>query len=79
MKLSTVESASSRASQVIMRMVDVRGRVVRTLVKGWRPAGAHRAFWDGRDDGGRAVASGVYLAVGEWMGDRVVGRVTLVG
>jgi len=67
-----------RASQVIMRMVDVRGRVVRTLVKGWRPAGAHRAFWDGRDDAGRAVASGVYLAVGEWMGGRVVGRVTLV-
>ena len=67
-----------RGSRVVMRMVDVRGRLVRTLVDGYRPAGAHRAFWDGRDDSGRAAASGVYLAVGEWMGSRTVGRVTLV-
>jgi len=67
-----------RGSRVVMRMVDVRGRLVRTLVDGYRPAGAHRAFWDGRDDAGRAVASGVYLAVGEWTGSRTVGRITLV-
>ena len=67
-----------RGSRVVMRMVDVRGRLVRTLVDGYRPAGAHRAFWDGRDDSGRAAASGVYLAVGEWMGSRTVGRITLV-
>ena len=67
-----------RASRVTLRVVDVRGRLVRTLVDGWRPAGAHRAFWDGRDDSGRAAASGVYLAVGEWMDSRTVGRVTLV-
>ncbi|MCK9994959.1 MAG: hypothetical protein KAH56_01625 [Candidatus Krumholzibacteria bacterium] len=67
-----------RASRVVMRMIDVRGRLVRNLVDGWRPAGAHRAFWDGRDNAGRAVASGVYLAVGEWTGGRTIGRVTLV-
>jgi hypothetical protein len=67
-----------RDSRVTVRVVDVRGRLVRTLVDGWRPAGAHRAFWDGRDDSGRSAASGVYLAVGEWMGSRTVGRVTLV-
>ncbi len=67
-----------RASRVVMRIVDVRGRLVRNLVDGWRSAGAHRAFWDGRDNTGRAAASGVYLAVGEWMGGRTIGRVTLV-
>jgi hypothetical protein len=67
-----------RGTRVILRLVDVRGRLVRTLVDGWRPGGAHRAFWDGRDDTGRAAASGVYLAVGEWLGERSVGRVTLV-
>ena len=66
-----------RASQVVLRMIDVRGRVVRTLVDGWRPAGAHRAFWDGRDNAGRAAASGVYLAVAEALGGRTIGRVTL--
>jgi hypothetical protein len=66
------------ATRVVLRLVDVRGRLVRTLVDGWRPAGSHRAFWDGRDEGGRSAASGVYLAVGEWQGVRSVGRVTLV-
>lgn len=28
--------------QVKMRVIDVRGAVVRTLVDGWRPAGAYR-------------------------------------
>jgi hypothetical protein len=67
-----------RATRVQLRVVDVRGRAVRTLVDGWRPAGAHRAFWDGRDDGGRAAASGRYLVVGEWAGGRAVGSITLV-
>ncbi len=68
-----------RATHVTMRIIDLRGRVVRILSDGWRPAGAHRAFWDGRDDGGRAAASGVYLAVGEWAHGRSVGSITLVG
>jgi hypothetical protein len=42
---------------------DVRGRVVRVLVDEPDIApGIHQAAWDGRDDQGRAVASGVYLA-----------------
>ncbi len=68
----------SRAAEVTLRVVDVRGRVVRTLAAGVRPAGTHRAYWDGRDDAGRAAGSGLYLVVGEWAGGRAVGRVTLV-
>jgi len=67
-----------RATRLVLRVVDVRGRVVRTLVDGWRPAGAHRAFWDGRDQAGRAVASGRYLAVGQWDDEQAVGSITLV-
>lgn len=37
-----------------------------------------RAFWDGRVDGGRAAATGVYLAVVEDGGQPVVGRTFLV-
>jgi flagellar hook assembly protein FlgD len=40
---------------------DVRGRRVRTLVNKFVPAGYHEAVWDGRDDFGNRVASGVYL------------------
>jgi flagellar hook assembly protein FlgD len=34
---------------------------VRTLVSGDQPAGSYVRIWDGRDDQGRNVASGIYL------------------
>ena len=40
---------------------DLDGRRVRTLRSGHATAGVHRATWDGRDDAGRRLASGVYL------------------
>ncbi len=40
---------------------DLNGRRVRILVSGYLSAGEHRATWDGRDDGDRPLASGVYL------------------
>ena len=40
---------------------DVLGRKVRTLVDGPRVAGKHTVAWDGRNDSGIPVSSGVYL------------------
>jgi len=34
---------------------------VRTLVDSHYPAGTHRVTWDGRDDNGVTVTSGIYL------------------
>jgi len=75
---TTISYDLPRGTRVTLRVVDIRGRVVRTLVDGWRPAGSHRAFWDGRDVTGRFVASGHYLAVSEADGRRGVGSITLV-
>jgi subtilisin family serine protease len=47
---------------VRLDLYDVQGRLVRQLVDGVRPAGANEAQWDGRDQQGRAVASGTYFA-----------------
>jgi outer membrane protein assembly factor BamB len=41
---------------------DASGRRVKTLANGFRNAGPQQAFWDGRDDTGRMVSSGVYFA-----------------
>ncbi len=46
---------------VRIEVLDVRGRRVRTLVDGMRPAGSHQVVWRGRGDDGRGVASGVYF------------------
>jgi hypothetical protein len=40
---------------------DLLGQKIRTLVTGPGDSGSHRVLWDGRDDVGRAVASGVYV------------------
>jgi hypothetical protein len=37
------------------------GQKVRVLADGPRSAGVHAVMWDGRDDSGRAVSSGVYF------------------
>jgi hypothetical protein len=44
-----------------LAVFDVRGRMIRRLHQGERQPGWHEFTWDGRDDGGRAQASGVYF------------------
>lgn len=49
------------AGEVSLIVYDVGGRRVRTLVSGYRGAGAYAIDWDGTNDDGARVASGVYL------------------
>ncbi len=46
---------------VTLVVFDVQGRRVRTLVDGAVPAGTHAVTWDGRDDVGAGMPSGLYL------------------
>lgn len=50
------------AAALSAEIYDVRGRRVRALHGGDRPAGLAALAWDGMDANGRAVAPGVYLA-----------------
>jgi hypothetical protein len=47
--------------QVTLRIFNVTGRLVRTLVNGPVPAGQNSVVWDGRDSRGRRLSSGVYF------------------
>ena len=47
--------------EATLAVFDLRGARVRTLASGRQAAGEHAVHWDGRDEGGRAVAPGVYL------------------
>jgi hypothetical protein len=40
---------------------DVTGRRVRTIARGTYPAGERKATWDGRDEAGQLVSSGIYF------------------
>jgi hypothetical protein len=50
------------AGHAELKLFDVQGRVVRTLIDGHRAAGQNEVRWDGRDQSGRQVASGTYYA-----------------
>lgn len=49
------------ADHVELTVYNALGQKVRTLISGKIPAGKHSTCWDGRDDTGGNVASGVYL------------------
>jgi hypothetical protein len=52
-------------SEVTIRVYDVSGRAVRTLVDGVVEAGRHVAVWNGRNDAGESVGSGIYFCTME--------------
>ncbi len=49
------------AGWVVLRVYDIAGRPVRTLVNGWLEPQHYELTWDGRDDAGNEIASGVYF------------------
>jgi hypothetical protein len=58
-----------RAGHVSLAVYNVRGQQVSELVDWQQGAGEHVVTWDGLDDAGRAVASGIYfyqLTAGEF-------------
>ena len=57
---TTIRYELPQDGDVSIRVYDVHGRVVRTLVRGRRPAGYNETTWNGEDEVGRRVASGVY-------------------
>lgn len=50
-----------RDSQVRIAVSNILGQTVKTLVDSYQSAGRHQAAWDGRDQNGREVASGIYF------------------
>ena len=50
------------AGAVELAIYNVRGQRVRTLVQGVQAAGRYQIVWDGRNDTGAGLASGVYLS-----------------
>ena len=48
--------------RVSLSIYSATGQLIRTLVSQLQPAGAYHVKWDGRDEAGSAVASGVYFS-----------------
>ncbi len=72
---TTVQYALPRRGHVKLAVFNVKGQVVRRLVDEVQPAGVTIARWNGRDEQGNEVGSGVYfirLKAGQKMLSRVL-------
>jgi hypothetical protein len=59
---TTISFTLDTRAPVRLAIYDFAGRRVATLAAGSFPEGRHEIVWNGRDDTGRRVASGVYLS-----------------
>ena len=58
---TTIEFSMPVTAGVTVRIYNVLGQVVKTLVNGTLPAGTHRVSWDATDATGASVTSGLYI------------------
>lgn len=65
---SRFELALAASGPATLVIHDLSGRIVRRLVDAPMDAGIHPLAWDGRDDRGQPVPSGIYFARAAWAG-----------
>jgi uncharacterized delta-60 repeat protein len=58
---TTINFALPEAAEVSLKIYDIAGQLVQTLVIGGIEAGRHQVVWDGTNQHGVKVASGVYF------------------
>jgi len=75
---TTLHFTLADGGPVRLAVYDHRGRRVRTLASGPWAAGEHDVRWDGRDDRGRGVAAGSYLAVLDVDGERHTQKLAMI-
>jgi len=60
---TTLAFSLDKRQQVSLKIYDMKGRLVNTVVNGILAQGEHRMVWNAVESSGRRVASGVYYAV----------------
>jgi len=75
---TTIEYSLDKARNITLAVYDISGKKVRTLVSGSAPAGDNQAVWNGLDDNGNGVSSGVYFYRLHGSGISLSGKMLLV-
>jgi hypothetical protein len=58
---TTIPFVLTERREATMAIYTVQGTLIKTLARGVRPAGTYYVTWDGRDEKGAPVGSGVYF------------------
>jgi rhodanese-related sulfurtransferase len=77
-RIACVIPATQDGRQLAFGIYDSRGRLVTTLADGDRASGVGHITWDGTDQDGHLVASGVYFSRLTWNGTCTSRRIVLI-
>ncbi|NIT60294.1 MAG: T9SS type A sorting domain-containing protein, partial [Aliifodinibius sp.] len=58
---TVIEYVLPVSGHITLKIYDITGRQVKVLVNGFKNAGAHTVTWNGTDDLGTVVSSGLYI------------------
>jgi len=70
---TTIAYEVASEGYVVIDVFSIKGQRVRSLVNGMHSAGGHKVVWDGHDESGRSVSSGIYfyrMAAGDYVAVR---------
>lgn len=70
---TNIEYTLDKTSHVVLRIFNLLGAEIKTLVNTVQPAGLHRVVWDGQQNNGKPASSGIYLYKLE-NGERVIAK-----
>ncbi|HNZ45261.1 MAG TPA: FlgD immunoglobulin-like domain containing protein, partial [Candidatus Syntrophosphaera thermopropionivorans] len=74
---TTISFSVPTSGYTTLKIYNLKGEVVRTLVNDVREAGKYNVVWNGTDDRGRTVSSGIYLYRLENNGKKLTGKMLL--
>jgi len=58
---TSIRYSIAKSGQVKLKIYNVAGQLVKTLVNGEQKAGTYKIKWDGKDEEGRLLPSGIYF------------------
>ncbi len=73
-----IPGVSGEEQHVEVTVYDLRGRRVKTLISSALESGSHKLHWDGRNDKGESVSSGIYLYSLRSSSQSITRRMTLL-
>ena len=76
--VTSIRFVAPRRGEMSIKVYDVRGSLVRTLINGTVEEGPDSIDWNGKDDRGSRVASGVYFYEVRMGNDIQVNKMALV-
>ncbi|MCD4650943.1 MAG: peptidylprolyl isomerase [Candidatus Cloacimonetes bacterium] len=75
---TTIRFSLEQSAPVEMKLYNTRGRYVRTLLSETMSSGIHQVEWQGKDNNGKLVASGVYYCVLKTADNMMVRKVLMM-